>query len=210
MQLGIYFDFKVTGSQKVLLSLHNTPMPAKNSKDSTYEYNVQSGPISLLVRIDQEEYQVLPNASGILSVGTEHLDPCSSHTIRVIAPMVAVDSIETLQIEGIFIDKKGSLLPLTTDISSNDDVSLLGQEEPLRRRKLLEIVTDLLTAQRGRRIQTDNLGSMLSGVLGWEYLVGEMFDADHVTVGVDGQCLIRNCIGGRGTPSGLADVFFQK
>jgi hypothetical protein len=46
--------------------------------------------------------------------------------------------------------------------------------------------------------------------MGWEYLLGEMFGSDHVTIGMYGMCLIQNCIGGAGSPIGLADVFFQR
>jgi len=46
--------------------------------------------------------------------------------------------------------------------------------------------------------------------MGWEYLLGDMFESDHVMIGMDGMCLIPDCIGGRGSPAGLADVFFQR
>lgn len=51
---------------------------------------------------------------------------------------------------------------------------------------------------------------MLAGVMGWEYLLGEMFGADHVGIGVDGMCLTPDCIGGTGQPAGLGDVFFRR
>jgi hypothetical protein len=31
-----------------------------------------------------------------------------------------------------------------------------------------------------------------------------------LTTGMDGMCLIQDCIGGTGSPVGLADVFFQR
>lgn len=77
---------------------------------------------------------------------------------------------------------------------------------------MLEVVTDLLGSIAGkhRRKNTGTSRGILGGVMGWEYLLGEMFGSDHVTIGNDGMCLIPNCIGGRGSPAGLADVFFQR
>ena len=80
------------------------------------------------------------------------------------------------------------------------------------RKKLLEIITDspgsLTGKQRSRR--TGGADGLLSGVMGWEYLLGEMFGVDHVGIGVDGMCLIPDCIGGTGEPAGMGDVFFRR
>ena len=51
---------------------------------------------------------------------------------------------------------------------------------------------------------------LLAGVMRWEYLLGEMFGVDHVTIGVDGMCLIQDCVGGTGNPSGMGDIFFRR
>lgn len=80
------------------------------------------------------------------------------------------------------------------------------------RKKLLEIITDspgsLTGKQRGRR--TGSADGLLSGVMGWEYLLGEMFGVDHVGISVDGMCLMPDCIGGTGEPAGMGDVFFRR
>ena len=90
-------------------------------------------------------------------------------------------------------------------------------EEGLRtefknRKKLIEIVTDVpshLTNVR-ETSRTGGADGLLSGVMGWEYLLGEMFSVDHVGIGVEGMCLVHDCIGGTGEPSGMADVFFRR
>lgn len=80
------------------------------------------------------------------------------------------------------------------------------------RKKILEVITDspgsYTGKQRGRR--SGGADGLLAGVMGWEYLLGEMFGADHVGIGVDGMCLTPDCIGGTGQPAGLGDVFFRR
>jgi hypothetical protein len=58
--------------------------------------------------------------------------------------------------------------------------------------KMLEIVTDLPGSKAGqeRRKNTGATQTILGGVMVWEYLLGEMFGSDHVTIGMDGMCLI--------------------
>ena len=95
-----------------------------------------------------------------------------------------------------------------SDIAEDDEFSFADQD----RKKLLEIITDspgsLTGKQRARR--TGGADGLLSGVMGWDYLLGEMFGADHVGIGVDGMCLTSDCIGGSGEPSGMGDVFFRR
>jgi hypothetical protein len=123
------------------------------------------------------------------------------------------DVVETLQVEGIWIDEAGQLLPFepisTAKPPTTDDTELAHQSPD---RKMLELVTDLpgSMAGRDRRKKSRSRDDILGGVVGWEYLLGEMFGVDHVTVGMDGMCLIQDCIGGRGSPAGLANVFFQR
>ena len=96
----------------------------------------------------------------------------------------------------------------TSDIAEEDDFLFADQD----RKKLLEIITDSpgssTRKQWGRRVGSAD--GLLSGVMGWEYLLGEMFGADHVEIGVDGMCLTPDCIGGSGTPAGMGDVFFRR
>ena len=92
--------------------------------------------------------------------------------------------------------------------SDEDEIPIEIQE----RKKILEVITDspgsLSGRQRGRR--TGGADGLLAGVMGWEYLLGEMFAADHVGIGVDGMCLTQNCVGGTGQPAGMGDVFFRR
>ena len=81
-----------------------------------------------------------------------------------------------------------------------------------KRKKLLEIITDSPGSFTGnhRGLRTGGASGLLAGVIGWEYLLGEMFGADHVGIGADGMCLIQDCIGGVGSPNGIGDVFFRR
>ena len=94
---------------------------------------------------------------------------------------------------------------------------LFDEEEQLltayqNRKRILEIITDAPGSysgkQRGRR--AGGADGLLAGVMGWDYLLGEMFGVDHVSIGVDGMCLTQDCIGGTGQPAGIGDVFFRR
>jgi len=222
----VYFDFAINGSKTVLLALQNsdevTNLPVKRSTSNRLSLlpptNVSSAaPISLLARVDDEEYLVLPSASGIVPIRKGNFDANSRHDVRIIAPMATSDGLETLQVQGIWIDEGGRLLPCENPTSSKNSVSAedVGsqiQYPLLEKPKMLEIVTDLPGAKTGKDRQNNNgmTHAILGGVMGWEYLLGEMFGSDHATVGMDGMCLIQDCVGGRGSPVGLADVFFQR
>jgi len=170
--------------------------------------------------VDDNEYIVLPNATSITTIQNGKLDVHSRHSIRIIAPMVRENAVETLQVKGIYIDQGGQLLPFadTSRPALEALVSLLqhgqatGEVVTQPPEKMLEIVTDLpgSMAGRDRRRNIETARGILGGVMGWEYLLGEMFGSDHVMIGMDGMCLIQDCIGGRGSPAGLADVFFQR
>ena len=97
---------------------------------------------------------------------------------------------------------------LASVVTEDKDSPVTNQD----RKKLLEIITDspgsLSGKQRARR--TAGADGLLSGVMGWEYLLGEMFGVDHVGIGVDGMCLVPDCIGGTAEPAGMGDVFFRR
>lgn len=143
---------------------------------------------SLLVRVDNDEYRIISNISSP-TICSENLGLHSSHQIRVIA-------LEGMELVGIWIQETGHLVPPNTDTSHLEN----------RPRKMFELITDLdvFTAQKSRKKNS------FGGVLGWEYLVGDMFRADHAHIGLAGMCLTQNCIGGEGTPAGIADVYFQR
>lgn len=215
----------------MLLSIHN----ANPSSDSSVieppsklpnlaflpSTNASSAePISLLVRVDDDEYIVLPNATSIVTIRKGNLDFHARHSIRVIAPMVRDNAVEILQVKGIYIDQGAELFPIANapEDSMDSSRSSLEEGQPSRVKvtqspgKMLEVVTDLPGSMAGRD-RRRNIGAtrrILGGVMGWEYLLGEMFGTDHVMIGMDGMCLIQDCIGGTGSPSGLADVFFQR
>lgn len=209
-------------------------------------------PVSLIARIDQKEYILLPNASALVLICNKDLSVEDEHRIRIIVPMTNDHGQGIIELEGLWLGKggkllrvNGSLLPeeyenedllsaeneqlgekhrtgldglLSTNENQNseldknsikhDQTSLVGQA----RRKMIEIVTDspgfLASKHRGR--ESGSAHDLLAGIMGWEYMLGEMFGADHVGIGVDGMCLIQNCIGGLGQPSGIGDVFLRR
>ncbi len=208
----------------MLLSTHNKENRKKSSTiqsrttPATLPFlplanTTSAAPISLLVRVDEEEYLVLPNVTSIVPIRQGNLNPHVRHDIRIIAPMVGGEASETLQIEGIWIDEAGQLLP-HQNIQGNTN-GLFEEEQQTKfstKTRMLEVVTDLpgSMARKDERKYTGTSRGVLGGVMGWEYMIGEMFASDHVTIGMDGMCLIPECIGGRGAPAGLADVFFQR
>jgi hypothetical protein len=219
---GVYFNFAFNGSNTILVSLHNTDPsarpPASASKASQGLAILGTAnasyakPISLLARVDDDEYIILPNASSIVLIREGNLEPHVRHEVRIIAPMFGGEVVETLQVEGIWISEAGQLLSFETESTTKlQTTDATGLARPGSHRKMLEIVTDFPGSMAGRdRKKNSQSKDILGGVAGWEYLLGEMFGVDHVIVGMDGMCLIQECIGGRGSPTGLADVFFQR
>ena len=215
------------------------------------ELDVPAPPVSLLARVDQDEYVLLPNSSSLVSIRSNDLDPNVPHQIRVIVPMTDDCGKGVVQLEGLWLSKfskllrvKGSLFDEefededalhaeSTQVGEKHRAGLdaivrngreKGTEEIAKaedeeaqvtaenRKKILEVITDtpgsLSAKNKGKR--KGGSDGLLAGVMGWEYLLGEMFDVDHVAVGVDGMCLTQECIGAVGYPSGLGDVFFRR
>ncbi|KAL9578650.1 MAG: hypothetical protein Q9203_007015 [Teloschistes exilis] len=206
-----------------------------------------AAPVSLLTRIDQEEYVLLPNSSFLVSICSGSLSVDEVHNIRIIAPMMDNHGQGMIQLEGLWLSKGGQFERIDGTIQTDDfdDQDIMGAEndevggkhqsglrkllnghkrnglgggqqvlrdaEELQdfrdRRKMLEIITDT-PGSFSRRRQVKRSGGadgLLAGVMGWEYLLGEMFGVDHVAIGVDGMCLTQECIGGTGEPAGLGD-----
>ncbi|KAI9823418.1 MAG: hypothetical protein M1832_002428 [Thelocarpon impressellum] len=273
---GVYFDITVNSTTTLLLSLHNsagagepiaedsapslaTASPTSNLGHVSFQasslQNEPAAPISLLARIDQDEYILLPNASSLVFVRLGDLDSRIPHDIRVIAPMTDGAALGTVELEGIWLDKGGRLLrvqgsQLAEEVETEDALHAenenVGEEHRVglnrlhrgkpssripdndgrdndsdkshdggraagERKRVLEIITDA-PGSLGRGKSGGRVGGgygILGGVMGWEYLIGEMFGVDHVGIGVDGMCLMQDCIGGTGSPAGLGDVFFR-
>ena len=207
-------------------------------------------PVSLLARIDDQEYILLSKSSSLVAVRLNDLDRNVEHHIRVVAPMTDDRGKGVVELDGLWLSKGGTLVKVSGSLLSEDytDEDLLEAEnnkvgEKHRnglidfeegstnkaiskaandddndllstiqlRRKVLEVVTDspgsFTQSNPGRNGGIDGL---MAGVMGWEYLLGEMFGADHIGIGVDGMCLTSGCIGGVGQPSSLGDVFFRR
>ncbi|KAL8687695.1 MAG: hypothetical protein Q9224_005079, partial [Gallowayella concinna] len=249
---GVYFDMTIKNTTSLLLSLRNTPTHTEDSvavsKENPSPQISNNGhvsfrpsaandkpapPISLLARVDQEEYVLLPNASSLVAVCSGSLQRDTEHRIRIIAPMTDDQGKGIVQLEGIWLSKgghferiEGSLINEAygdEDLSAQSDEvgekhrtglgkllrgsgrgGKVEQQEVLRdenfqdfrdRRKNLEVVTDTPGSFGGRNRGKRSGGAdgLLAGVMGWEYLLGEMFGVDHTAIGVDG----------------LGDIFFR-
>ena len=263
----------IENTTTLLLSLHNTaeheskkpttagptlsePTPTTNLRHFSFRPassdDKPSPPISLLARIDQEEYVLLPNSSGFVSISSNDLKRDGTHNVRIVAPMTDDRGKGIVEVEGIWLSEGGRLASVRgsslreeyedeDDFAAEDDhvgekhrkgmkdavqssSRVSKDKRPPRadihdttstvqeRTKILEVITDSPGSFTGRHQgkRTGGADGLLSGVLGWEYLLGEMFEVDHVAIGVDGMCLIEKCIGGAGYPAGIGDVFFRR
>lgn len=268
---GVYFDVTVTNTTTLLLALHNIALHPKAGKHGAvsqtsalvalptpghYSFRPITSnenpalPISLLARVDGEEYIILQNASSLVSVCSNDLSRDEEHHIRIAAPMTDDKGRGVLELEGIWLSKGGQLLRvqgslLAEEYEDEDDLSAendqvgrkhrsglkdilkgnardakqpeVTEKEDLPtllndRKKILEVITDVPGSFRAQHAGGHGSGadSLLAGVMGWEYLLGEMFGADHVGIGMDGMCLTQDCLGGIGFPAGLGDVFFRR
>ena len=268
MDVGVYFDVKITNTSSVYLAIHNTEidrvessmgLPSPSSKLNVGHVSFHSslsrspaGPISLLARIDEEEYILLPNSTDLVAISIGDLSRSSPHDIRIIAPMTDDGGQGIFEFEGIWLEEGGRLLRVdgsqTEEIEYDEALDAeskdIGKEhrrglgrlwekseavkapvapEALgdvdegydsleEKKRVLEVLTDTPGSMGHRSSITRTGGSdgLLGGVMGWEYLLGEMFSIDHVGIGVDGMCLTQHCIGGTGEPAGLGDVFFRR
>lgn len=253
---GAYLDIRVNGTARVYLELGNEGQGRRKVREkyrkaeeqmeawAHLEFQERPGekpakPISILSRVDEEEYVLLPNASHLISLTGSGLSSNTHHDIRVIVPMIGGDETNVAQVAGVWLDKAGSLLriegsPLDEEIDDEDiqkaESDTIGkkhreglsdlskwrnddeeEEVPVERRKVVEIITD--TPNRPKPDHHGRYGGghgLLAGVMGWEFLLGEMFGIDHVSTGVDGMCLTQDCIGGTAEPVSMADVFFRR
>lgn len=268
--LGVYFEVAVKNTSTFFLSLHNVarpiprasepvPSPTAHTSHISKVLHVPfrpvalreepSPPISLLARVDQEEYILLPNASALVAVHDHDLSESDEHFIRIVAPMTDNNGTGIVELQGIWLSKGGKLLRIEGTYGSeiSEDEDLLSAENEKagelgmgglpkgndcstggidsgecdtedappnkgNRKKMLEVITDSPGSVPGNRrsSRTGGVDGLLAGVMGWEYLLGEIFGADHIGIGVDGMCLTQNCIGGVGQPNGIGDVFFRR
>lgn len=270
---GVYFDLNILNTTTLLLSLRNSHVGATTSTVATSEVTarpsalVSAGhlsfhsaalsalaapPISLLARVDMEEYILLPNSSSLVSVRRGDLDVNEKHNVRIIAPMTDNHGTGVVELEGIWVTKGAMLMRvegslLDEEVEYEDELNAengniggkhrLGLSRLMRgrdqsktvadvldeegedgtrtdggRRKVVEVVTDSpgFFARKSEGRRTGGADGLLAGVMGWEFLLGEMFGVDHVGISVEGMCLVSQCIGGAGEPFGMGDVFFRR
>ena len=204
--------------------------------------------MSLLARVDDQEYVLLPNSSSLVAIRSKDLDPSIKHNVRIVAPMTDDCGNGVIELNGVWLSKGGQLLKvagslLSEEFADEDQLNVANERVGERhrhglielekgadskvlatptdegaddvyqsRKKVLEVVTDSPGSTIGlpRGSRGGGAHGLMAGVMGWEYLLGEMFGADHVGIGVDGMCLTQDCIGGRGQPAGMGDVFFRR
>ena len=93
------------------------------------------------------------------------------------------------------------------DISGGDDVQAAQPK-----RKLMEVITDTPGFVRppNETSTHDTPEYLLSALQGWENQIAEMFGVDLVVTGTDGMCLVHDCVGGKGSPVGIAEAYFRR
>ena len=260
----------ITNTSTLLLALQNHVEPIVNNNETAIivapphpaghlsfrpvsANDKPARPISLLARVDDDEYVLLPNASSLVTICSANLDRSQDHHIRVVAPMTDDEGRGIIELEGLWLSRGGKLKKVAgsqlSDEYADEDLlvaengivggrhqaglskvekdgigaardhgTMEDEEETLQtnegRKKILEVVTDSLgsftSKSHGRGRRAGGAHGLLSGVTGWEYLLGEMFGSDHVGIGVDGMCLVQDCIGGAGAPAGIGDLFFRR
>ncbi|KAJ9635354.1 hypothetical protein H2199_008356 [Coniosporium tulheliwenetii] len=233
---GVYLDLNITNTTALHLSLANLPASRLTSSSPTTNPTssraaathvsasrprlahltftkssrlaIPVGPVSLLARVDDEEYVLLPDASGVVSVRMD-LERRAWHVVRVIAPMV--EEMGLLRVEGVGVVAAAEAgmegaEPDEEDASAGSGEQAENNTVTKPRKKLIEVMTDF---PGGKSRTSGATNGLLAGVMGWEYLLGEMFWVDHVSVAVDGMCLMQDCVGGVGGPAGVGDVVFR-
>jgi hypothetical protein len=223
--IGVYFDISFNQSTSIYIKLFNSPSSSENhypTQTSIHPIqaldhlqfranneNVPSQPLSILAQVDDDEYIVYKSASGLIQIKSNELDPQLTHQVRIIAPMTDNFGIGTIEVEGILLDKEAQIFWPKGSRDNNLEGSKDEDDNIPIPAKSIEIITDYLGALGlGKRDTTGREGP-IGGVMGWEYLLGDMFGADHSRTAVDGMCLVQSCIGGVGTPVSLVDTFFR-
>ena len=142
----MYLDITATNTSRVFLSLHNAVEPSTTISVVTTATAVPSDPpniqylsfklaeanrkpatpISLVARVDDQEYILLPNSSGLVTICAESLSPKEQHTIRVEAPILSAHAGEIFEMEGLWLSQGGQLQKVDGSLLDND---FTGQDD---------------------------------------------------------------------------------
>lgn len=156
----MYFDIVITNTTSLLLSLHNAAeTPANQAVARPDEQQIKAKPnhdhlsfrlgssaespappVSLLARMDQETYVLLPNASTLVSVSSGNLLPATEYHVRIVAPMIDDHGKGTVQLEGVWLSKGGKLLRVEGSLLSDeyaDEDALHAQSDQIGERHRL-------------------------------------------------------------------------
>jgi hypothetical protein len=110
---------KDTGKAASVLPIEQAPLGKAvehYSFSAASRLRVSAPPVSLLALVDETEYVILPNATGLVSIRMKDLDAATHHTIRVIAPMTD-NGNGVVQVDGLWIDMGGQLLAVEGSVA---------------------------------------------------------------------------------------------
>lgn len=234
---GAYLEFIIHNSSSLFLSLYNSRQTSvakrksvngSSSSDirhldlrSTEGRHQPAAPVSLIVIIDGHELVAHPlTGAGIVEVADGILDASLSHHFRIIYSRYSCESVGTLQLEGFWMNIGGQMSHIHDNSNTRrDDQNVRSSQQNLsttkptsrRRRKSLEVITDVprLHAPNSTFTAASTKG-VLQDLTKWDYLLGETFKADRVTLSVDGLCLAPDCQGSDSSRVTISDTFYRR
>ena len=193
-----------------------------------------ASPNTVLVIVDGDEVIFYPgNGASTIDVPTTKMHQRGYHWIRVLFPSIETRLHGVVQLQGIWIESTGTISPYNglhdraeMDMSPLDPFSWPLQKngtssEHKRRssvtepnRRILEIVTDSLESQSSLRTGDDTnsteLKTALSSVYGWDFLLGESLQVDHIRIAATGTGLVNACLTDGDPQISIADTFFRR
>jgi len=111
---------KDNGRATNLVVPEQAPLGQHNSEHYSFSaasrLRVSAPPVSLLALIDEKEYVIMPNATGLVSIVMKELDANTFHTLRVIAPMTDNPN-GAVQVDGLWLDEGGLLLAVEGSVA---------------------------------------------------------------------------------------------
>ena len=198
-----------------------------------------AAPISVIARIDHDEYISFPNSSfGVISIAQGTLERSQDYVIRVMALAMDGSSDFIIEFEGIWLDRGGFLQQCdgssntASSSSTHDHVVPPIRPHPDQRldHESEQVTPNAKIGMNGRtifsrphrktlEIVTDRPSfirhaqkkglDVLERMTGWEQLLGNLFSIDHVNIVVDGLHLIHTDDLGDGIGR-ASDIFFRR
>lgn len=230
-------EFVVHNTSSLFLSLHNSfenPLARSGRANASSDIEIRkldlrsnerrtetAAPVSLVVLIDQHEAVVHPRtAAGIVEIANDSLNSSRNNHIRVVYSCHASQLRSSFQFEGLWLDARGNLSHVENSTGSiMGDQGFKHSEGRYPRdnsrsrfhRKTIETVTDSLSFLRQNyTFEHTSPREIVQDMASWDSLLARTFDADYVTVPVDGLCLVDSGNGGSTSNVSIADTFFRR